>query len=72
MDKLIKIVDYVEVWVWCFGENEVFSQVIGEFVMNEFKLVDEIVYICFVSVYCQFKDVDVFFKEIELMKKEEC
>lgn len=71
MDKLTKIADHVEARVRRLGENEVFSQVIGEFVMNELKPVDEIAYIRFASVYRQFKDVDAFFKEIESMKKEE-
>ena len=71
MDKLTKIADHVEARVRRLGENEVSSQVIGEFVMNELKPVDEIAYIRFASVYRQFKDVDVFFKEIESMKKEE-
>ena len=71
MDKLTKIADHVEARVRRLGENEVSSQVIGEFVMNELKPVDEIAYIRFASVYRQFKDVDAFFKEIESMKKEE-
>ena len=53
------------------GENEVSSQIIGKFVMNELKNVDEIAYIRFASVYRQFKDVDAFMSELETMVKDE-
>lgn len=33
------------------GENEVFIMFIGEYVMEDLVNLDEIVYICFVSVY---------------------
>ena len=53
------------------GESEVSSQIIGKFVMNELKGVDEIAYIRFASVYRQFKDVDAFMSELETMMKAE-
>ena len=40
---------------------------IGEYVMNALKDVDEISYIRFASVYRQFKDVDAFMNELEAM-----
>lgn len=39
-------------------EDEVFSIIIGNLVMDEFVELDEIIYVCFVSVYKFFKDVD--------------
>ena len=45
--------------------------IIGKFVMNELKGVDEIAYIRFASVYRQFKDVDAFMSELETMMKAE-
>ena len=71
MERLTKLTDKVEKEVRGLGENEVSSQVIGKFVMNELKGVDEIAYIRFASVYRQFKDVDAFMNELETMVKDE-
>ena len=60
MERLTKVTDKIEKEVRSLGENEVSSQVIGKFVMQELKDVDEIAYIRFASVYRQFKDVDAF------------
>ncbi|RRG09871.1 MAG: transcriptional repressor NrdR [Lactobacillus sp.] len=65
MEKLTEIVGKVENKVRGLGENEVSSQVIGEFVMNELKDLDEIAYIRFASVYRQFKDVSAFMDELQ-------
>lgn len=67
MEKLTSIANDVERRVRSRGENEVSSQVIGEYVMNALKDVDEISYIRFASVYRQFKDVDAFMNELEAM-----
>ena len=71
MDRLTKLTDKVEKRVRSLGENEISSQVIGKFVMNELKDVDEVAYIRFASVYRQFKDVDAFMSELETMVKTE-
>ena len=71
MEKLTSITDDVENQVRRLGENEVSSQVIGEYVMKELKDVDEISYIRFASVYRQFKDVDAFMDEIQSMMKDD-
>lgn len=67
MDQLTAITDYVENKVRSLGENEVSSQLIGKYVMEKLKGVDEISYIRFASVYRQFKDVDTFMNEIQSM-----
>ena len=71
MERLTKIADKVEKQIRSIGEGEVSSQIIGKFVMNELKGVDEIAYIRFASVYRQFKDVDAFMSELETMMKAE-
>ena len=67
MDQLTSITDYVENKVRSLGENEVSSHLIGKYVMEKLKGVDEISYIRFASVYRQFKDVDAFMNEIQSM-----
>jgi transcriptional repressor NrdR len=71
MERLTKLTDKVEKKVRGLGENEVSSQIIGKFVMNELKDVDEVAYIRFASVYRQFKDVDAFMNELETMVKND-
>jgi len=71
MERLTKLTDKVEKKVRSLGENEVSSQLIGKYVMNELKDVDEVAYIRFASVYRQFKDVDAFMSELETMVKTE-
>lgn len=67
MKKITEIADEVENKVRSLGENEVSSQLIGEYVMGLLADVDEISYIRFASVYRQFKDMSVFMKELKEM-----
>lgn len=69
MERLTSIANNVENKVRSLGENEVSSQLIGRYVMDDLKNVDEIAYIRFASVYRQFKDVDAFMNEIQSMMK---
>ena len=65
MEQMEQIVDHVEARVRALGENEVSTNLIGEYVMEDLKDVDEISYIRFASVYRQFKDMSVFLKELQ-------
>ena len=52
------------------NEREVSSSVLGEWVMEELRALDEVAYIRFASVYRQFQDIEAFKSEIDkLMKK---
>ncbi len=52
------------------SESEVPVEKLGEWVMEELKLLDEVAYIRFASVYRQFQDVEAFRQEIDkLMDK---
>jgi transcriptional repressor NrdR len=53
------------------GEREVETQVLGEWVMNELKALDEIAYVRFASVYRRFQDVNEFKAAIEHLEKPE-
>lgn len=46
------------------GLSEVGSEMIGEAVMERLIHVDEVAYVRFASVYRQFKDINVFLKEL--------
>ena len=52
------------------NEQEVASSVLGEWMMEELRALDEVAYMRFASVYRQFQDIEAFKSEIDkLMKK---
>ncbi len=50
-------------------EREVETQVLGEWVMEELKALDEIAYVRFASVYRRFQDVNEFTEAIACLEK---
>lgn len=65
MEQMVQVVDNVENRVRSLGENEISTNLIGEYVMEDLVNLDEIAYIRFASVYRQFKDMSVFLKELQ-------
>ncbi|MBQ9992168.1 MAG: transcriptional repressor NrdR [Firmicutes bacterium] len=51
-------------------EQEVSSQMIGEAVMQRLKVIDEVAYVRFASVYRKFDDVSTFIEEINKLQQE--
>ncbi len=51
-------------------QNEVHSAAIGEMVMEKLKLLDEVAYVRFASVYRQFKDIGAFMEELNKLLEE--
>lgn len=47
------------------GERELNSRILGEFVMDELRQLDQVAYVRFASVYRSFQDLDEFRQEIE-------
>jgi len=64
IEQLEAIVSAVEQRVRGQAHAEVDSRAIGELVMEELYPVDEVAYIRFASVYRQFKDINMFMKEL--------
>lgn len=52
------------------GEREVPSRLVGEWVMEELKRIDQVAYVRFASVYRSFKDVNEFRTEVERLEGE--
>lgn len=51
--------------------TEVNSKVIGEMIMDKLRVIDEVSYVRFASVYRQFTDINTFMEEIsKLLKKK--
>jgi transcriptional repressor NrdR len=51
------------------GEREVSSRIIGELVMEELRVLDEVAYVRFASVYRHFQDADAFRDEVDSLKR---
>lgn len=52
------------------GERELPSRRIGDFVMAQLKLLDQVAYVRFASVYRSFEDVQDFREEIERLQRD--
>jgi transcriptional repressor NrdR len=51
------------------GEREIASRLLGEWVMDELRTLDQVAYVRFASVYRSFQDVSEFRDEIERLEK---
>lgn len=51
------------------GERELASKLVGEWVMEELRLLDQVAYVRFASVYRSFEDINEFKKEISKLKR---
>ena len=64
-DDIQKTVERIETKIFSLEEKEISSSMIGEIVMDELKVLDEVAYVRFASVYREFKDVNTFMDEIK-------
>jgi len=51
------------------GDNEVPSKLIGELVMDKLKVLDEVAYVRFASVYRRFTDLEEFRREVDRLRR---
>lgn len=58
--KIEQMVSTVTAWVTENADREISTEMIGQYVMQELKKIDEVAYIRFASVYKTFKDVSEF------------
>ncbi|MFD1886274.1 transcriptional regulator NrdR [Paenibacillus wenxiniae] len=65
VDQLDAIVSEVEKSLYATALAEVESRAVGELVMEQLYPVDEVAYVRFASVYRQFKDINMFMKELQ-------
>ena len=67
----VTLVDEIEAELQNSLRQEVSSTEVGEMVMHKLKERDEVAYVRFASVYREFKDIDTFLKELNVLKGEE-
>lgn len=71
MEDINRLVDDIESTIFTKYEKEVSSSVIGEMVVNQLRLLDEVAYVRFASVYRSFTDLNTFANELKsLLKKD--
>ena len=73
MTDIDLLVSDIEMKVYSSLEEEISSKVIGEYVLEGLKKLDEVSYIRFASIYKKFKDISTFFdfvNEFESMLKD--
>lgn len=68
MDAIDNAVKSITRKLWATGEREVQSRLVGDWVMDELRELDEVAYVRFASVYRSFQDVNAFREEIERME----
>jgi transcriptional repressor NrdR len=70
VDALDEVVARVERSLGESGDREVSSQAIGLAVMEALKLIDEVAYVRFASVYKSFRDIDAFMLEMSQLVRD--
>jgi transcriptional repressor NrdR len=70
MDTIEKLVSDVESSLQEFG-SEVPSTLLGDSIIKRLKVLDDVAYVRFASVYKQFDQLDTFLDEIKQLRTEE-
>lgn len=65
VEQIENCVNKIETNVFNLEQKEVESTTIGEIVMDELKILDQVAYVRFASVYREFKDVNTFMDELK-------
>ena len=71
MADIDNFVDAIEQKLQDYGNKEIPTKQIGEWVMEALPALDEVAYVRFASVYRQFKDVNEFMEELKLFLGEQ-
>ncbi len=67
--QIQEMINEIEKEVYDLGEKEVQSTIVGEKIMQKLKVLDEVAYVRFASVYREFKDVKTFARELENLQR---
>jgi transcriptional repressor NrdR len=70
LDKIEAAIAHIKRKLQATGEREVKSLLVGETVMEQLRLLDEVAYVRFASVYRSFQDLDEFRAEIDKLERK--
>jgi transcriptional repressor NrdR len=65
MDQIEEIVDTIERDFREVNDKEISSRIVGNKIMEQLHVLDDVAYVRFASVYREFKDVDDFIEELK-------
>lgn len=69
-EKLEKMVYEIENIIANTMEREITTVQIGELVMDKLKSIDQVAYVRFASVYREFKDINTFMEELNMLLRD--
>lgn len=69
-ESIVRAVDSIERWAQDSEKREVTAIELGERMMTELRMLDEVAYVRFASVYRSFRDLDEFQRELDRMARE--
>lgn len=70
MEAIEALVDEIEMELHAVGKSEVDSQKIGQMLMERLRVLDDVAYVRFASVYRRFADLDSLSIEIQRLKEK--
>ncbi len=70
MEKIEVAISHIKHTIRSQGEREIKSRVVGDWVMEQLRTMDQVAYVRFASVYQSFEDVRAFLDEIERLENE--
>lgn len=68
-EKVDDAINHIKHKLCASGDREVKSRVLGEWVMDELRQLDQVAYVRFASVYRSFQDVNAFREEIDRLER---
>ncbi len=69
-EELDNVIHQITERLRALGEREVKSELLGEWVMEALRSLDEVAYVRFASVYRSFQDINAFGEEIKRLKNK--
>lgn len=70
LDKVEVSIAHIKHRLRALGDREVKSRMVGDWVMEQLRTLDQVAYVRFASVYQSFEDVRAFLDEIERLENE--
>lgn len=69
MERIEEAISRIKHRLRAYGEREVQTKVLGDWVMEELRQIDHVAYVRFASVYRRFQDVNAFEEEIQRLRE---
>ncbi|MGK2914081.1 MAG: transcriptional regulator NrdR [Porticoccaceae bacterium] len=71
VEQVEAVVAQIKRYLQGTGEREISSRIVGEKVMEQLRLLDDVAYVRFASVYRRFQDLNEFRAELDRLERED-